>query len=60
MATRRHFYKGFMTFFLDKSVLQAMEFSSKTFDKPSVVVLLHKSKIILIQMQIGSTSHKNQ
>ena len=41
MANHSHFYEGFITFFLDKKLLQAMEYSSKTFDKPSVVILLH-------------------
>ena len=53
MDTHRHFYGGFMTFFFDKRFLQAMEFISKTFDKPSVVILLQKSKKVLVQTKNG-------
>ena len=49
MATRRQFYHGSMTFFFDKSFSQAIEFISKTFDKPSVIIFLHQSTIILVQ-----------
>ena len=48
-----------MTFFFDKNFKQAMESNSKTFDKHSVVILLHQSKIILVQMQNRSITHKN-
>ena len=45
-----------MTFVFDKSFHQAMESNSKMFDrpKPSVIILLHQSKIIPVQ--ISSTS----
>ena len=33
-----------MTFSFDKSFKQAMESTSKTFDKQSIVILLHQSK----------------
>ena len=48
-----------MTFFFGKSFKQAMESNSKTFDKQSVVILLHQPKIILVQMQTSSVTHKN-
>ena len=48
-----------MIFFCDKSFKQAMGSNSKTFDKHSVVSLLHQSKIILVQMQNNSITHKN-
>ena len=48
-----------MTFFSDKSFKQAMELTSKTFDKQSVVILLDKSKIILVQTQNSSVTYKN-
>ena len=40
-----------MTFFFDKSFKQDMESTSKTFDKQSVLILLHNSKIVLVQTQ---------
>ena len=49
-----------MTFFFDKSFKQAMESNSKTFDKQSVLILLHLSNIILVQTQNTSITHKNQ
>ena len=36
-----------------------MESNSKTFDKQSVVILLHQSEIILIQTQNSSITNKN-
>ena len=48
-----------MTFFFDKSFKQAMESTSKTFDKQSIMILLHQSKIILVQTQNSSITHKN-
>ena len=48
-----------MTFFFDKSFKQAMESTSKAFDKQSIVILLHKSKIILVITQNGLITHKN-
>ena len=48
-----------MTFFFDKSFKQAIESNSKTVDKQSVVTLLHQSKIILVQAQNSSITHKN-
>ena len=50
-SNSRHFEEGFMTFWFDKSFLQAMESKSQMFNKPSVIVLLHQSKIILVQTQ---------
>ena len=59
MASHRHFSEGLLTFFFDKRFLYSMESNSKTFNKPSVAILLIESKIILVQTQNGSTSHKN-
>ena len=36
-----------------------MESNSKTLNKPSVAILLHQSKMILVQTQHGKMSHKN-
>ena len=36
-----------------------MESNSKTLNKQSVEILLHKLKIMLVEMQNDSTSHKN-
>ena len=58
MVAHKNFYEDFMTFFFDKSFKQAMESNSKTFDKQSVVILLHHSKIILVQTQNSSISQK--
>ena len=41
-----------MTFFFVKSFKQAMESNSKTFDKQSIVILLHQSKIIWSKRKI--------
>ena len=48
-----------MTFFFDKSLKQGMESTSNTFDKQSFVIVLHQSKIILVQTQNSSITHKN-
>ena len=48
-----------MTFIFDKSFNQGMESTSKIFEKPSVVILLHQSKIILVQTQNSSITHEN-
>ena len=47
-----------MTFFFDKSFKQAMESNLKTFDKQSVIILMRKSKIILVQTQKSPITHK--
>ena len=36
-----------------------MESNLKTLNKPSFAILLHQSKIILVQTQHGSMSHNN-
>ena len=59
MVAHKNFYEVFITFFFDKSFKQAMESTSKTFDKQSVVILLHQSKIILVQTQNSSITHEN-
>ena len=59
MVAHKNFLDDFMTFFFDKSFKQAMESNSKTFDKQSVVILLHQSSIILVQTQNTSITHKN-
>ena len=60
MVVHKNFHDEFMTFFFDKSFKQAMESNSKTFDKRLNVILLHQSKIILVQTQNTSITHKNQ
>ena len=59
MGANKNFYEVFITLFFDKNFKQAMESTSKTFDKQSVVILLHQSKIILVQMQNSSITHEN-
>ena len=59
MGANKNFYEVFMTLFFDKNFKQVMESTSKTFDKQSVVILLHQSKIILVQTQNSSITHEN-
>ena len=59
MVAHKNFYDIFMSFIFDKSFKQGMVSTSKSFDKQSVVILLHQSKIILVQTQNSSITHEN-
>ena len=59
MVAHKNFQEVLWLFFFDKSFKQDMESTSKTFDKQSIVILLHQSNIILVQTQNSSITHKN-
>ena len=59
IVAHKNFYEVFMTFFFDKRFKESMESTSKTFDKQSVVILLHQSKIIVVQTQNSSITHEH-